>query len=61
MELTGKHIGLAITGSFCIFTKIGQYNPMKKPTSLIAHTGRIRETLQEALDGRQVQPVIQNL
>ena len=43
------------------FVPFGQDDPVKKPTSMIAHTGLIEDTLKEALEGRQIQPVIQGV
>ena len=61
MGMNFKNIGELYNTKYIYFVPFGQDDPVKKPTSLIAHTGRIRETLQEALEGRQVQPVIQNI
>lgn len=61
MGMNFKNIGELYNTKYIYFVPFGQDDPVKKPTSLIAHTGRIQETLQEALDGRQVQPVIQNM
>ena len=43
------------------FVPFGQDDPVKKPTSMIARTGLIENTLKEALEGRQIQPVIQGV
>jgi dipicolinate synthase subunit B len=40
------------------FVPFGQDNPVKKPNSMIARTELISKTLEYALDGRQIQPVI---
>lgn len=61
MGMNFKNIGELYNTKYIYFVPFGQDDPAKKPTSLIAHTGRIQETLENALDGRQVQPVIQNL
>lgn len=61
MGMNFKNIGELYNTKHIFFVPFGQDDPVKKPTSLIAHTGRIRETLMEALDGRQVQPVIQGI
>lgn len=61
MGMNFKNIGELYNTKYIFFVPFGQDDPVKKPTSLIAHTGRIQETLKEALDGRQVQPVIQSL
>jgi len=40
------------------FVPFGQDDPVKKPNSMIAHTELIADTLEYALDGKQIQPVI---
>ena len=60
MGMNFKNIGLLYNTKYIYFVPFGQDDPVKKPASLVAHTERIQETLQEALEGRQVQPVIQN-
>lgn len=61
MGMNFKNIGKLYNTKHIFFVPFGQDDPVKKPTSLVAHTGRIRETLMEALEGRQVQPVIQSI
>lgn len=61
MGMNFKNIGELYNTKHIFFVPFGQDDPVKKPTSLVAHTGRIRETLMEALEGRQVQPVIQGI
>ena len=56
-----KNIGLLFNMKNIYFVPFGQDDPVKKPTSMIAHTGLIEDTLKEALEGRQIQPVIQGL
>lgn len=53
-----KNIGLLYNAKNIYFVPFGQDSPEKKPNSLIAHTERIQETLELALEGRQIQPVI---
>lgn len=40
------------------FVPFGQDDYMTKPNSMVADVSLIRETLEEALEGRQLQPVI---
>ncbi|NCB50566.1 MAG: dipicolinate synthase subunit B [Clostridia bacterium] len=40
------------------FVPFGQDDPVGKPTSLAADFGRIEETVEAALEGRQVQPLL---
>ena len=56
-----KNIGLLLNAKNIYFVPFGQDDPVKKPTSMIARTGLIEDTLKEALEGRQIQPVIQGV
>ncbi|MCI1930400.1 MAG: dipicolinate synthase subunit B [Clostridia bacterium] len=53
-----KNIGLLFNLKNIYFVPFGQDNVAKKPTSMIAHTELIVDTLEKALDGQQIQPVI---
>lgn len=53
-----KNIGELFNMKNIYFVPFGQDDPVKKPNSMIAHTDLIAETLEEALSGRQIQPVI---
>ena len=47
MELKGKHVGLAVTGSFCTFAKIEQEIRQLKETGAILHpvfSGSVQST-----------------
>jgi dipicolinate synthase subunit B len=54
-----KNIGLLLNAKHVYFVPFGQDDPVKKPNSMIAHTGLLVPTLEAALDGRQLQPIIQ--
>ena len=41
MELKGKHVGLAVTGSFCTFAKIEQEIRHLKETGAVLHLSLI--------------------
>lgn len=56
-----KNIGELYHVKNIYFVPFGQDDPVKKPCSMIARTGLIENTLKEALEGRQLQPVIQGL
>lgn len=58
MGMNFKNIGELFNCKNIYFVPFGQDNPEKKPCSMIAHTELICETLEEALEGRQIQPVI---
>lgn len=54
-----KNIGLLLNTKHIYFVPFGQDNVEKKPNSLVAHTGQLIPTLEQALEGKQIQPVIQ--
>lgn len=53
-----KNIGLLLNSKNIYFIPFGQDDYVKKPNSLIAHTELLIPTLTEALEGKQLQPVI---
>ncbi len=53
-----KNIGLLITMKNVYFVPFGQDNYKGKPNSMVAHFDLIIPTLEEALEGKQLQPVI---
>lgn len=53
-----KNIGALMNMKNVYFVPLGQDAPHNKPTSLVAHMELILPTLQAALEGRQLQPVI---
>lgn len=54
-----KNIGLLLNTKHIFFVPFGQDNCEKKPNSLVAHTELLIPTLEKALEGTQLQPVIQ--
>lgn len=55
-----KNIGELMNAKNIYFVPFGQDDCEKKPKSLIAHVGLVQETIEEALQGRQIQPVIKS-
>ncbi|MBB2184106.1 dipicolinate synthase subunit B [Lachnospiraceae bacterium MD1] len=53
-----KNIGLLINTKSIYFVPFGQDNYMGKPYSMISHFNLIVPTLEEALEGRQLQPIL---
>ena len=53
-----ENIGRLLNRKHCYFVPFGQDDPEKKPTSMVAHFELIPETLEAALAGRQIQPLI---
>lgn len=42
------------------FVPFGQDDPVNKPTSLVCNLTRLPETIEKALDGKQIQPMLQS-
>lgn len=53
-----KNIGMLMNMKHIYFVPFGQDNYKKKTNSMIAHTDLIYDTLTQALQGKQIQPVI---
>lgn len=53
-----KNIGELYNVKNIYFVPFGQDDPVKKPNSMIAHTHLIPDSLEQALEGKQIQPVI---
>lgn len=53
-----KNIGLLINSKNIYLVPFSQDNYKKKPNSMVAHFNMLLPTIEEALDGRQLQPVI---
>ena len=56
-----KNIGELFHTKNIFFVPFGQDDPVKKPSSMIARTELIEDTLREALENRQIQPVIRGV
>lgn len=55
-----KNIGILLNTKNIYFVPFGQDNYRKKPNSMIAHTELIPQTIEQALLGKQIQPVIRS-
>lgn len=55
-----KNIGVLMNTKNIYFVPFGQDNYKMKPASMIAHVEQIPAAIQEALQGHQIQPVIQS-
>ena len=53
-----ENIGRLLVRKNVYFVPFGQDDPISKPTSMVADFGKIPLALEEALSGRQVQPII---
>ena len=55
---SAKNIGVLLEKKYVYFVPYGQDDPEKKPTSLVADFTRIPDTIDAALEGRQLQPLL---
>lgn len=53
-----ENIGKLLGRKHYYFVPFGQDDPVHKPTSLVAHFELAADTVTEALEGRQIQPVL---
>lgn len=58
LSMNFKNIGLLMNVKHIYFVPFGQDAPEKKHHSMIAHLDRLIPAAEEALEGRQLQPVI---
>lgn len=58
LAASAKNLGLLLNTRNAYFVPFGQDDPEKKPTSLVAHFGLIIPTIELALEGRQIQPML---
>ena len=54
----GENIGKLLSRKHYFFVPFGQDDPEKKPTSMVANFSLISATLEAALNGRQIQPIL---
>lgn len=54
----GKNIGALLNYKNIYFVPFGEDDAMKKPTSMVADFTQIQPTLELALKGKQIQPII---
>lgn len=57
LRASAKNIGLLLNTKNYYFVPLGQDAPEKKPASLVADFQKLPETVEAALDGRQIQPI----
>lgn len=58
LGLNGVNIMKLMSTKFIYFIPYGQDSPFSKPNSLVAHMDYLLETVEAALDGKQIQPVL---
>lgn len=60
LSMNLKNIATLLNEKNIFFLPFGQDNPTDKPNSMIAHTDLLVETLENALDGKQLQPLVRS-
>ncbi len=58
LGLNAMNLGKLLSAKNVYFVPYGQDHPYKKPDSLVAHMDLIPETIEYALDGKQIQPLM---
>jgi dipicolinate synthase subunit B len=58
LGMNAKNLGLLLNTKNIYFVPFGQDAPETKQQSLVAHMDRIKDTLIQALQGKQLQPVL---
>jgi len=58
LGLNAKNLGLLLNTRHVYFVPFGQDDPFNKPNSLTADWNRVVPTLEAALEGRQLQPLL---
>lgn len=58
LGLNLKNIGTLLSSKGVYFVPFGQDNFALKPKSMVAHVEMIADTLEKALDGEQIQPIL---
>lgn len=58
LGINAKNLGLVLNMKNIYFVPFGQDNPREKQNSLVAHMHLIGETLEHALKGQQIQPLL---
>ncbi len=59
LNFNARNLGLLLRSRNIYFVPFGQDDPVKKSTSLIAKFEKIIPAVKEALEGRQIQPVLE--
>ena len=54
-----ENIGRLLNRKHYYFVPFGQDDPVNKPNSMVAHFEMIPQAMEAALEGRQIQPIIQ--
>lgn len=60
LGLSMKQLGLLMNAKNIYFVPYGQDDYKAKPNSMIAHVEQLSNTIEAALEGRQLQPVLKS-
>lgn len=60
LGLSAKNIGILLAAKNVFFVPFGQDDPYAKPNSLVAKFDLLLPAVETALEGRQLQPLLQN-
>jgi len=58
LGLNGQNLMKLIAAKFLYFIPFGQDDPFKKPNSMVADMSQLAETVESAINGKQLQPMI---
>ncbi|PKR78672.1 dipicolinate synthase subunit B [Halalkalibacillus sediminis] len=58
LGLNGTNLAKLLVAKNVYFVPFGQDDPVKKSTSLVAHMGLLAETIESAIEGKQLQPLL---
>jgi len=58
LGLNGQNLMKLIAAKYLYFIPFGQDDPFKKPNSMVADMSQLAETVESAINGKQLQPMI---
>jgi dipicolinate synthase subunit B len=58
LGLNGVNLMRLMSAKHIFFIPFGQDDPVNKPNSMVARMAQLKETVEAALDGKQLQPVL---
>lgn len=58
LSQSAKNLGLVLNMKNVYFVPLGQDDCVKKPTSLVCDFGKLYDTLNSALEGKQIEPLL---
>ena len=59
LAASAPNLGTLLSRKYIYFVPFGQDDPEKKPSSLVADFSKVADAAQAALEGRQLQPLLQ--